>query len=111
MISVILGNDADQVVDEYVLGFMMSICPYTVKPLTKFNYAQFLANNIHLRLSKFETSRYFGYQCYLVHLCMLFEADKFSHIGLKTEDEIGNLVSVIHHTSLVRKRAKNVGFS
>jgi hypothetical protein len=41
MISVILGKDNDLVVDEFVLGCMMSICPFTMKPLTKFNYPNF----------------------------------------------------------------------
>jgi hypothetical protein len=39
MITAILGNYDDQIIDEYTLGFMTSIFPPTVKPLVKFNYA------------------------------------------------------------------------
>ena len=39
MISIILGKYDDHVVDEFVLGCMMSIFPPTMKPLTKFDYA------------------------------------------------------------------------
>jgi hypothetical protein len=38
MISMILGKDSNLVVDELVLVNMISICPFIVKPLTKFNY-------------------------------------------------------------------------
>jgi hypothetical protein len=89
----------------------MSICPSTVKPLTKFNYAQFLADKIHHQLSEFETLRSFRYQSYLVHLFLFSQAVHFSHLELKIEDEIGNPVSVIHWTSLVKKKIQNVGFS
>jgi hypothetical protein len=90
MISVILGKDNDLVVDEFMLGNMMSIFPFTVKPLIKFNYAQFLADQIHHQLSEFETLRSFRYQSYLVHLFLFSQAIHFSHLGLKIEDEIGN---------------------
>jgi hypothetical protein len=111
MISMILGKDNDLVVDEFVLGNMISICPFTVKPLTKFNYAQFLADQIHHQLSEFETLRNFRYQSYLVHLFLFSQAFHFLHLGLKVEDEIGNPVSVIHWTSLIKKKTLNVGFS
>jgi hypothetical protein len=47
MISGILGKYDDQVVDEFVLGCMVSICLLMMKPLTKFNHVQFLSNQIH----------------------------------------------------------------
>jgi len=47
MITVNLGNDDDKIVNEYILGFMTSIFPPTVKPLVKFNYAKYLDDNIH----------------------------------------------------------------
>jgi hypothetical protein len=90
MMTTILGNDNDLTIDEYVLGFMISICPHTVKHLSKFNYAQHLANNIHHQLSEFETTRYFRYQSYSVYLLMYSKVVKFSHLGLKTEYEMGN---------------------
>jgi hypothetical protein len=74
----------------------MSICPSIVKPLTKFNYAQFLADKIHHQLLEFETLKSFRYQSYLVHLFLFSQAINFSHLELKIEDEIGNPVSVIH---------------
>jgi hypothetical protein len=49
ILTAIIGNDDDQTVDEYILCFMTSIFPPSVNPLVKFNYAQFLADNIHLQ--------------------------------------------------------------
>jgi hypothetical protein len=40
IINVILCNDDDQTIYEYIVGFMTSIFPPTVKPLVKFNYDQ-----------------------------------------------------------------------
>jgi hypothetical protein len=108
MISVILGKDDDQVIDNFFLGCLMSICPFTMKPLTKFNYAKFILDKIHYQLSKFETLRSFKYQSYLVHLFLFSQAIHFSHLGLKIEDEIGNLVLVIHWTYLLKKNIQNV---
>jgi len=105
MFSVILGKDNDLVFDESVLGNMMSICPFTVKPWTKFNYAPFLADQIHHQLLEFEALS-FIYQSYVVHIFLFSQVIHFSHLGIKVEDEIGNPVSVIHWTSLVRKRFK-----
>jgi hypothetical protein len=110
MISVILGKDDDQVIDNFFLGCLMSICPFTMKPLTKFNYAKFILDKIHYQLSKFETLRSFKYQSYLVHLFLFSQAIHFSHLGLKIEDEIGNLVLVIHWTYLLKKNIQNVWF-
>jgi hypothetical protein len=83
MISIILGKDNDLVVDEFVLGIMVSICPITTKPMTKFNYAQFLVDQIHHQLSDFESLRNFRYQSYLVHLFLFSQAFHFTHFGLK----------------------------
>jgi hypothetical protein len=111
MICAILGKDKDLVVDEFVLGIMASICVFAAKPLTKFNYNQFLADQIHYQLSEFESLRSFRYQSYLVHLFLFFQATHFASLGLRVKDEIGNPVSVIHWTSLIKKRHLNVGFS
>jgi len=39
------------VVDEFVLGFMASICLFLDKTLTEFNYNQVLVDQIHYQLS------------------------------------------------------------
>jgi hypothetical protein len=120
MISVILGKDDDQIVYVFVLGCMVSICPPTMKPLTKFNYAQFLVDKIHHQFlvdkihhqfSEFETLRSSIYQSYLFHLFLFSQVVHFSPLRLKFEYEISNPVSVIHWTSLVRKKIQNEGFS
>jgi len=51
MISTILGKDNNPAIDEFVLVCIMSIFPFTMKPLTKLNYAQFLDDKIHHQLS------------------------------------------------------------
>jgi hypothetical protein len=110
MISTILGKDNDLVVDEFVLGFVTSIFPFTTKPLTRFNYAQLLAGKIHHQLSEFESLGSFRYQSYLVHLFLFSQAIHFSRLGLKIEHEIDNPVLVIHWASLIRKKIHNEVF-
>jgi hypothetical protein len=73
----ILGENDDLTVDEFVLGIMVSIFPITTKPITKFNYAQFLADQIHYQLSEFESLRSFRYQSYLVHLFLVYTSLPF----------------------------------
>jgi hypothetical protein len=111
MISMILGKVNDLTVDEFVLGIMVSIFPITTKPITKFNYAQFIADQIHYQLSEFETLRSFRYQSYLVHLFLFTQAFHFTHLGLKVEDDLGNPSSVSHWTSVIIKKPLNVEFS
>jgi hypothetical protein len=98
-------------VDEFVLGIMVSIFPITTKPITKFNYAQFLADQIHYQLSEFESLRSFRYQSYLVHLFLFTQAFHFMHLGIKVEDDLGNPTSVTHWTSVIMKKPLNVEFS
>jgi len=57
MMIAILENDDDKTVDQYILGIMSSIFPPTLKPLVKYNYAQYLVDNIHFQLSEFEASK------------------------------------------------------
>jgi hypothetical protein len=85
MISVILGKYNDLVVDEFVLGIMVAIFPIITKPMTKFIFSQFLADQIHYQLSEFESLRIFRYQSYLVYLFLFSQAYHFTHCGLKVE--------------------------
>jgi hypothetical protein len=107
----ILGGKDDLTVDEFVLGMMVSICPITTKPITKFNYAQFLADQIHYQIFEFESLRSFIYQSYLVHLFLFTQSFHFMHLGLKVEDDIGNPTSITHWTFVIVKKPLNVKFS
>jgi hypothetical protein len=49
----LLGYDHEKIVDEAIIGFMSFICPPSLKPLVKFNYAQYLVDNIHFQLIEF----------------------------------------------------------
>jgi hypothetical protein len=51
MIFVILGKDNDLVVDEFVLRIMVENFQIMTKPMTKFNFSQLLADQIHYHLS------------------------------------------------------------
>ena len=75
MISMILAKNNDLTVDEFVLGIMVSICPITTKPITKFDYAQFIVDQIHYQLSEFESLRSFRY--YMIHLFLFTQSFHF----------------------------------
>jgi hypothetical protein len=110
MISTILGKNNDSIVDEFVLGIMVSICPITTKPISRFNYAQSwqiksIINSLNLNLRRFR------YLSYLVHLILFSQAFHFMHLGLNVEDDIGNPTSVIQWTSMIKKKSMTVGFS
>jgi hypothetical protein len=96
MISMILGKNNDLTVDEFVLGIMVLICSITTKLITKFNYAQFLADQIHYQISEFESLKIFRCQSYLVQLFLFTQAFHFMHLGLKVEYDLGNPTSVTH---------------
>jgi hypothetical protein len=106
----ILGENDDLIVDEFGLGIMASICPITTKPITKFNFPQFLADQIHYQLSEIESLRSFRYQSYLVHLFLFSQVFHFMHLGLKIKDDLGNPNSVINWTPIIKKKPLNVGF-
>jgi hypothetical protein len=111
MMCLILGYDHDKTINETILGFMAAISPPHDTPLVKFNYAKYLADAIHLQFENFNSTRCFRYQSYLVYLILYFQSFNFKHIETKTEDELGNPSSVTEWTPLVRKHAKNEGFT
>jgi hypothetical protein len=52
MMCSILGYDNDKVVDEVVLGFMSSIYPSAINPLTRFIFSQHLVETLHYQLTR-----------------------------------------------------------
>jgi hypothetical protein len=110
MICSILGYDNDKVADEFVLGFMLAIYPFAINPLTRFKFSKHLTKTLHNQLTEFTISRFCRFQSYLVHMLLHFQVTKFHHLNLNIEDEFGNPISVIHWSSLLRKKPQNVGF-
>jgi hypothetical protein len=66
----ILGKNDDLTMDEFGSSTMDSICPITTNPITKLNFPQFLANQIHYHLSEIKSLQSFRYQSYLVDLSL-----------------------------------------
>ena len=48
MISQVLGLDNDMLVSKVILGFLVSICPLNWSPISKFKFAEFLSEVIHV---------------------------------------------------------------
>jgi len=92
----ILGKIDDLTIDEFVLGIMVSILPITTKPITKFNYAQFIVDHMHYQLSEFESLRRFKYRSYLFRLFLFTQAFHFMHLGIKVEYDLRNPSPVTH---------------
>ena len=114
MITSILGYYSDEIIDSYILGVMASIFPTTLKPLTKFDYSIFLANNIHIQLMEFHNTHYFTYQSHLAHLFMYSQSLRFQHLQLQIDDGMGNPNSVIHsfihYTSIIINKVHDPQF-
>jgi hypothetical protein len=75
----------------------------------KFNFRQFLGDNIHDQLFKFPTEGMFRYSSVLVYMFLFFQSDRFPHALQKLNQE-GILHPVTSWTSLVRKKSIEFSF-
>lgn len=100
LLSYFLGCYSYEWVDEAILGFL-SIFSTEEKPSMIFNFSQFLADNIHEKLLKFQIEVMFKYASLLVYMFLFYQEDNFP-FSLQKLNEQGNPHSVIFWTSLVR---------
>jgi hypothetical protein len=104
----LLGYFSDEWVDEPILGFL-SIFSTEERATIKFNFSQFLADNIHDHLFRFPTEGMFRYSSVLVYMFLFFQSDRFPCAFQKLNQE-GNPQSVTSWTSLVRKNSTEYNF-
>ena len=109
MLSFILGYFTDGHTNESILGFLSTLSPGQ-PPSFIFDFAGFIANNIHHQLIKLPTEGVFRYSSYLFHLFLFFQADKFP-IALQKMDLEGKPLSIIFWTSLLRKEGSNFTYT
>lgn len=105
--SDILRYYSDQWVDEAIIGFL-SIFSIDEKPII-FNYNQYIADAMHDHLDKFPTEVSFKYYAIFVYLFIYNQANMFP-FTLQRMNEQGDVQSVIHWTSLVRRNSTEFSF-
>jgi hypothetical protein len=108
MLSCLLGYYSNEWVDEPILVFLF-IFSTEEKVSVKFNFNQFIADNIHEKILKFPTEGMFKYSSILVYMFLLYQADRFP-FALQKLNEQGSLQSVIFWISLVRKNSSEYSF-
>jgi hypothetical protein len=108
MFSYLLGYFSYEWVDEPILGFL-SIFSTKERVSIKFNFSQFLDDNIHDHLFRFPTEGMFRYSSVLVYIFLFFQSDKFPYALQKLNQE-GSPQSVTSWTSLVRKNSMDYSF-
>ena len=109
MLSFILGYFIDEHTDESILGFL-STFSRGQPPLVIFDYASFIADNIHYQLIKFPIEGVFRYTSFLFHMFIYFQSDNFP-VTLQKLDIEGNLLSVIFWTYFLRKESTEFTYS
>jgi hypothetical protein len=77
MICSVLGYDSDKVVDNSTLGLLRAICPPTTQLMTRFFFAQFIADSLHEQLNDFSLNRSCRFQSYLVYLFLFYRVNNF----------------------------------
>ena len=90
---------------------MEAMFPLQGSPFFMFNYAQYFANTIHLPLVRFNSTKIFRYQSYLIYLILYSQCLNFQHIQLNRQYEFRNLSSLTKWTPLVRRHVKNLGLT
>jgi hypothetical protein len=76
-------------VDEPILGFL-SIFSTEERATIKFNFIQFMVDNIHDHLFRFSTKAMFKYSSVLVYMFLFFQSDKFPCAFQKLNKETHN---------------------
>ena len=105
MLSFILGYFTDEHTDESILGFLFTFTPGK-PPSVIFDYAGFIADNIHYQLINFPIEGVFRYTSFLFHMFLYFQSDNFS-FTLQNLDIEGNPLSVIFWTPFLKKQSTN----
>lgn len=101
MLSCILGYTLYEYVDEVILAFMSIFSP--CKPLTiMYNYAQFIADEMHEQFTRLPTERVFKYSFVLFHMFLYYQSDKFP-ISIQKLDTKGKERSIVYWTPLIQK--------
>jgi hypothetical protein len=108
MLSYLLGYYSDEWVDEPILGFL-SIFSTEERVSIKFNFSQFLADNIHDQLFRFPTEGMFRYSSVLVYMFLFYQSDRFP-CALQKLNQEGSPQPVTSWTSLVRKNSTEYSF-
>ena len=76
MLSFILGYANDEFTDAFILGFLSTLSPGQ-HPELVFNFAKFIADNMHYQLIKLLEEGVFRYSSYLLHLFLFFQEKNF----------------------------------
>jgi hypothetical protein len=103
-----LGYLLNQWVDEPILNFL-SIFSTEEGATIKFNFSQFLVDNIHDHIFRFSIEGMSRYSLVLVYMFLFFQLDRFPCAFKKLNQE-GNPQSVTSWTSLVRKYLTKFSF-
>ena len=67
MLSFILGYVSDEFTDASILGFLSTLSPGQ-QPELVFDFAKFIAENIHYQLIKLPDEGFFIYTSYMLHI-------------------------------------------
>jgi hypothetical protein len=108
MFSYFLGYYSYEWVDEPILGFLF-IFSIEERVSIKFNFNQFLAENIHDQLFRFPTEGMFRYSLVMVYMFLFYQLDRFLCALQKLNHE-GSPQSLTSWTSLVRKNSIEFSF-
>ena len=76
MLSFILGYNSDEFTDVAILGFLSTLS-LGQPPSIVYNFAKFIAENMHYQLSRLPKEGVFRYTSYLLHLFLYYQAEKF----------------------------------
>lgn len=76
MISSVLGQTTTEFVDEIIVAFMSIYSPGQ-PPMIMFDYAKFIANNLHDQFMRMDNERVFKHYSILYHLFLYYQANKF----------------------------------
>ena len=109
MLSFFLGYVNDEFTDASIFGFLSTLSPGQ-QPELVFDFAKFIADNIHYQLIKLPDEGVFRYTSYLLHLFLFSQAYNFP-IAVQKMDMEGQPHSVIFWTSLLRKNSSEYSYS
>ena len=80
MLSQIIGLDNDTIVNEGILGFLVTLDSTDENQVPKIQVAKFLPKETHTELVNLSTLKHFIYQKNLIHLFFHYNQDHFSNL-------------------------------
>ena len=102
-----LGYENDEIVDNVVLGILISLTPIFGNTFPRYDLCESLIQRIHEQIEEFHIISFFRYPYYLFHMFLHQKFEYYKSLNLKMTDESGNPIPIFKWNDLILRKPNN----